>query len=294
MKRPHPVVPRLLAAGFLAGVATASEPVVVTLWPAGTPGVDAAAGPETVQVEEKGGVKTTRISAVTNPSLAIHAPAGAAAEPRPAVVICPGGGYGILAYDKEGTEVAAWLNGLGLVGAVLKYRVPKQREAAFQDAQRAVRLVRSRAAEWGIDPKRVGLLGFSAGGHLAARVCTHFKTSAYERVDGSDDVSCRPDFAVLVYPAYLETEDGKGLDTATLPVAPETPPTFIAIAFNDKFTPGALRYFQALREAKVRSELHVYQFGGHGCGLRPSGENMTTWPEACARWLRGIGAVPGR
>ncbi len=174
---------------------------------------------------------------------------------------------------------------------LLKYRVPKQRDAAFRDAQRAVRLVRSRAAEWGVNPKQVGILGFSAGGHLAARVCTNFKTAAYEKADASDDAACRPDFAVLVYPAYLDAEDGQGLDAATLPVAPETPPTFIAIAFNDKFTPGALHYFQALRNAKVRSELHVFQFGGHGCGLRPSGENMTTWPEACARWLRGIDVV---
>ncbi len=291
MMRTIHIASAVLSVSVLAWAAPAGEPEVVTLWPAGTPGVDAAAGLETVRVEEKDGVKTTRISNVTNPSFAVYRPEGAAAAPRPAVVICPGGGYGILAYDKEGTEVAEWLNGLGVVGVVLKYRVPRQRDAAFRDAQRAVRLVRSRAAEWGVDPKKVGILGFSAGGHLAARVCTNFKEPAYEAVDRHDEASCRPDFAVLVYPAYMAAAGGKGLDAETLPAGPETPATFVAIAFNDRFTPGALFYFQALREARARAELHVYQFGGHGCGLRASGENLTTWPEACARWLRGLGVT---
>ncbi len=170
--------------------------------------------------------------------------------------------------------------------------MPRQRDAAFQDAQRAVGLVRSRAKQWNIDPGRIGILGFSAGGHLAARACTNFGKRAYEAVDEAERVSCRPDFAVLVYPAYLATKGDAALDASALPVGPKTPSTFIAIAFNDKFALGALHYFTALRRAKVPSELHVFQFGGHGCGLRKAAANVTTWPEHCERWLRGIGAIP--
>jgi len=218
----------------------------------------------------------------------VYRPKGAT-EPTPAVVVCPGGGYSILAYDLEGTEVVEWLNGLGIAGVLLKYRVPGKRDGAFQDAQRAMGIVRHRAKEWGIDPKKVGILGFSAGGHLAARVCTNYEKRAYKPVDAADEASCRPDFAIPIYPAYME-KDG-GLDTAALPVTAETPTTFIAIACNDRFTVGALHYFLALRQAKVRAELHVFQFGGHGCGLRESGDALTTWPVHCAAWLRGIGVL---
>jgi acetyl esterase/lipase len=245
-----------------------------------------AKGDEKVTVEPWRGKATIRkITNVWNPTITVHKPK-AAEPPTPAVVVCPGGGYGILAHDLEGTEVAEWLNGIGVTGIVLKYRVPRQRDAAFQDAQRAVGLVRHRAKSLGIDPRRVGILGFSAGGHLAARLCTNFAKRAYEPVDDADAASCRPDFAVLIYPAYM-AKDG-GLDAATLPVAKDTPAAFIAIACNDKFTPGALAYFGALRQARVRSELHVFSVGGHGCGLRKIDDGLTTWPAHCERWLRSI------
>jgi acetyl esterase/lipase len=264
---------------------------VVELWPKAAPATAPSRPEQTTVVRTKAGRVITKVAHVSNPTLTVCRPAKAAG-PTAAVIICPGGGYSILAYDLEGTEVAEWLNSLGVAGIILKYRVPRQRDAAFQDAQRAVGLVRSRAKRWNVDPGRIGILGFSAGGHLAARVCTNFKKRAYEAVDEADRLSCRPDFAVLVYPAYLAAKGGAALDASALPVGAETPSTFIAIASSDKFAPGALHYFAALRKAKVGSELHVFQFGGHGCGLRKAAANVTTWPEHCERWLRGIKAIP--
>ena len=259
---------------------------VVRLWPEGTIDIPDSAGPEKTTVAPKGDGTLIRLTNVTNPTFAVYRPKSA--NTGAAVVICPGGGYGILAYDLEGTEVAEWLNSLGATGIVLKYRVPRQRDAAFQDAQRAVSLVRSRAAEWGIDPRRIGILGFSAGGHLAARVSTNHKERAYKPVDAADQMSCRPDFAILIYPAYLASAEATGLDEAGLPVTAETPRTFIAIAAGDKFTTGALYYMLALKKAKVSAELHVFALGGHGCGLRKTDAAVTTWPARCARWLRDL------
>jgi len=266
------------------------EGEIVRLWPEGTIEIPENAGPEKTTVAPKGDGTLIKLTNVTNPTLTVFKPT--AANTGAAVVICPGGGYGILAYDLEGTEVADWLNALGATGIVLKYRVPRQRDAAFQDAQRAVSLVRSRAAEWGIDPKRIGILGFSAGGHLAARVSTNHKQRAYKPVDAADEVSCRPDFAILIYPAYLASAEATGLDEAGLPVTAETPKTFIAIASGDKFTTGALYYMLALKTAKVSAELHVFGFGGHGCGLRKTDAALTTWPHHCARWLRDLKILP--
>lgn len=274
------------------GAPKAAKGKVVRLWPGAPATAPAGKAERRDVVPRKAGRTITKVTNVTDPTITIVRPKGAA-EATPAVVICPGGGYGILAWDLEGTEIAEWLNSLGVTGIVLKYRVPRQRDAAFQDAQRAVSLVRHRAGEWGIDPHKIGILGFSAGGHLAARLCTNHRKRAYEPRDDADRVSCRPDFAVLIYPAYLATKDGAALDTATLPVAADTPSTFLAIACGDRFTPGAVRYFLALRKAKVRSELHVFQFGGHGCGLRKADANVTTWPAHCARWMAGLGVVTG-
>lgn len=276
------LVPTSALAGELAGE-------MVALWPDGFLEIDPKAKPET-PVVSKWREKWTiiRLQNVSKPIITVYRPKGATA-PTAAVVICPGGGYGILAYDLEGTEVAEWLNGLGITGVLLKYRVPRQRDGAFQDAQRAMGIVRHRAKEWGIDPKKIGILGFSAGGHLAARVCTNYQKRAYKPVDAADEVSCRPDFAIPIYPAYME-KDG-GLDTETLPVTKDTPPTFIAIACNDRFTAGALHYFLALRKAKVTSELHVFQDGSHGCGLRPVDEGAATWPVHCEKWFRAIGVL---
>lgn len=262
---------------------------VVRLWTDDVLGTGAG-GQEKSTTAPKGDGTLIKLTNVTDPIMTVCKPTKTP-DSGTAVIVCPGGGYSILAYDLEGTEICAWLNSIGVTGVLLKYRVPGRRDDAFKDAQRAVSLVRSRAAEWKIDPKRIGILGFSAGGHLSARASTNYRKRAYEPIDQHDQAACRPDFAVLIYPAYMTTKEGT-FDAAALPVDAETPTTFIAIAVNDKFATGALQYFTALKEAKVRSELHVFQFGGHGCGLRPTDENVTTWPEHCERWMRGLKLIP--
>jgi len=266
-----------------AGAAALKETALVHLWPESV--LAEAAGKGEEKAETKGGV--TRISNVTDPTIAIYKPAEAA-DTGAAVVICPGGGYSILAWDLEGTEVAEWLNSIGATGVLLKYRVPGKRDLAFQDGQRAISIVRSRAAEWKIDPKRIGILGFSAGGHLTVRVSTNFKTRSYKPIDAADEASCRPDFSIPIYPAYLVQGTPPVADTAGLPIGPDTPPMFMAVGQSDKFAVDSLAYAMALKQAKAPFEVHVFQFGGHGCGLRKTDANLTTWPAACEQWLRGI------
>jgi len=283
-----------LAAAALAAVApttTLKGVKAVALWPKGVPAAEALPkGEEKATVGPKGDSTLTRITNVAAPTISVRTPSKGKG-PFPAVIVCPGGGYGILAYDLEGTEIVDWLNSIGVAGVLLKYRVPRQRDGALQDAQRAVSMVRSGAKKWNIDPKKIGILGFSAGGHLAARTSTNYAKRAYAPVDADDEASCRPDFTVLIYPAYLLTKDGN-VDLATLPIDARTPTTFIAVAFNDRFTLGSLAYLAALKKAKVPAELHVYQTGGHGCGLRKTDETVTTWPTNCELWLRTIGALP--
>ena len=280
----------LLLLSVAPACSAADKGEVVRLWPK-APGEKPPARAERAEHVKTGAARgIIKIYDVSDPTLTVYRPSGAAAA-TPAVVICPGGGYSILAWDLEGTEVAEWLNSLGIAGVVLKYRVPRQRDAALKDAQRAVSLVRNRAKAWNIHPGRIGILGFSAGGHLAARASTNHAKRSYEPADDADKQSCRPDFTVLIYPAYLTASGGETLDSATLPVGPTTPATFLAVAFNDKFTPDSLHYFLALRKARVRSELHVYHSGGHGCGLRPTDANVTTWPAHCARWFREAGIL---
>lgn len=293
----HPIPALALCLLLLAGAspgAAAPKGEAIELWPKHVRDSWGPEGEETAKTEPwRGGPTTiTRITGVTNPSLTIYRPPAAEATDT-AVIVCPGGGYCILAWDLEGTEVCQWLTSLGITAALLKYRVPKQRDGAFQDAQRAVSLLRSRAKPLGINPRRIGILGFSAGGHLAARACTNFAERSYDPVDEADRASCRPDFAVLIYPAYMADKGGAALDRTTLPVGSDTPSTFIAIAFNDRFAPGALLYAQALRGANVQSELHLFHEGSHGCGLRPVDRGLTTWPQHAKRWLRTIKALPG-
>jgi acetyl esterase/lipase len=216
------------------------------------------------------------------------------------VVVCPGGGYGILALDLEGTEICEWLNSIGVTGVLLKYRVPKRpglekHIAPLQDVQRAIGLVRSRAQEWHLDPTRIGVLGFSAGGHLAAAASTNYETRIYPRTDAADDTSCRPDFSVLVYPAYLTVKDQGDKISPELPITAQTPPTFIVMAEDDPIrVENALFYTLALKNAKVPCELHIYPTGGHGYGLRPNGQTVTTWPQRAAEWMgaRGLLKTP--
>jgi len=198
--------------------------------------------------------------------------------------------------------VAAWLNTLGVTGIVLKYRVPRRPESAkdgppiqpLMDAQRAVSLVRSKASEWGLDPKRIGMLGFSAGGHLTAATSLNYDKRAYDALDDIDKVSCRPDFAVLIYPAYLIARDKEEL-APEMRVTKDSPPMFFAHAGDDKVrAENSVHLYLALRRAGVPAELHVYTTGGHGFGLRPSAQPAATWPARCADWLKMQGIVKAK
>jgi acetyl esterase/lipase len=235
-----------------------------------------------------------RLGDVFQPTIAIY-PAPPAHKTGAAVLVCPGGGYHILAMDLEGTEVCGWLNSLGVTAVLLKYRVPQRNglakhAAALQDAERALGLVRHRAADWGVDPKRIGVLGFSAGGHLAAVLSAQTQARGYPIVDAADEMSCRPDFTILVYPAYLTVKEENDRIAPELEVSTNTPPTFMCMAEDDSVrVENVLHYALALRKANVPLELHIYPTGGHGYGLRPTAEAATTWPQRAAEWLRARG-----
>ena len=278
----------------------ADAPLVIDLWPEGhIPGEPSGIGPEADQPQKPGDRVVRRIANVTHPTLTVHRPP-ADIDTGAAVLIAPGGGYYILAWDLEGEEVAAWLNQCGITAILLKYRVPRrpgfdpngQPPEALQDAQRGLSLVRSRATEWGIDPARIGMLGFSAGGDLTARAALGSETRSYEKLDAVDNVSCRPDFGVLIYPGYLE-KDGKL--RADLAVTPQAPPMFFAHAADDGVSPlNSVVLFQALHAAGVPAELHIYASGGHGFGLRPDADPCSTWPARCADWFRSQGILTPR
>jgi acetyl esterase/lipase len=211
-----------------------------------------------------------------------------------AVVVFPGGGYRILAIDLEGTEVCDWLNSVGIACILVKYRVPDsgpypKSSAALQDAQRALGIVRSHSSEWHIDPHRIGVLGFSAGAHLAAALSTHFDHRLYDPIDTADGLSCRPDFAVIVYPGYLALAEKNFAPNTDIHVTDQTPPSFIVQAEDDPVhVENAVVYFLALKNAKVPAELHIYAEGGHGYGLRHTALPVTTWPLSVETWLRTL------
>jgi acetyl esterase/lipase len=225
------------------------------------------------------------------------------------VVVFPGGGYRILAIDLEGTEVCDWLNANGITCALLKYRVPRSGPSwdpdsgrrinpkpatALQDAQRAMGLLRRHAAEWHIDPHRIGVLGFSAGGHLVAAISNDYRQRSYRPVDDADKESCRPDFAVALYPGHLWVG---GSDpprfNPDIHVTRETPPTFLLQAETDSIdnVNQSLVYYAALKDAGVPTEMHLYADGGHAFGLRRTKDPITEWPELVEKWLRTIGIL---
>jgi acetyl esterase/lipase len=280
--------------------------LTIPVWPTAAPGAPANPPAETGRLtgnEQLVAGRPILIEAnVSVPTLTLYAANYTTTKgdhsPRPAVVVFPGGGYNILAIDLEGAEVCDWLTSAGINCVLLKYRVPNtgpypKSAAALQDAQRAIGLVREHAKEWGIDPKRVGVLGFSAGGHLAAAISTHFDQRLYDPVDDADKLSCRPDFAVVVYPGYLALEDKNFARNADINPTANTPPTFIVQAEDDPVhVENAVDYFMALKNAKVPAELHVYSQGGHGYGLRRTGLPVTTWPQGVEVWLHTIAVLP--
>ena len=227
-----------------------------------------------------------RLTDITQPSMRYFpAPVKKGQGPVPAIIICPGGGYNLLVTTKI-SPIAKWLNEQGVSVFMLLYHVPKNRPKAFQDIQRAVRIVRSRASDWNIDPKQIGVMGSSAGGHLAARVSTGFDIKAYEEVDKLDAVSCKPDFTVLLYPAYMN----KGNElTKDFKVSNELSPTLIITAKDDKLSyPGNQIYAKALKEAGASVRTHFFEKGGHGFSLRPKQQPLSTWPDLLSLWLKDM------
>lgn len=293
-----PLASALVLLAITTGL-VAAPPTPLPLWPKDAPGEKGGIGEEKDTSNEKSnkvaGKALIRLGNVSQPTLTVYRPAKDK-DTGAAVIICPGGGYNILAYDLEGSEVCEWLNSIGVTGVLLKYRVPKRpglekHTAALQDAQRAIGLVRARATEFGIDPKRIGVLGFSAGGHLAAAASNNFDKRTYEPVDDADKTSCRPDFTVLIYPAYLTVKENGDKVSPELPITANTPQTFIAMTQDDGVrVECALFYYLGLKQAKVPAEMHLYPTGGHGYGLRPSEHRVTTWPKRVEEWMatRGL------
>ena len=276
----------------------ASDPQVIAVWLGKAPG-EAADAPAESEVTEGGpkmvaGKKIYLLTNVSKPELAIYKPEPAN-DTGASVIICPGGGHRLLAYDLEGTEVAQWLNSIGITGIVLKYRVPTRTPdfkclAALQDVQRAISVVRARAKELGLDPSRIGVLGFSAGGEVAARATLQFKDRKYEAIDSSDEVSCRPDFSLLIYPAYLVGKDNSLLEELKPTV--DAPQTLMIHAWDDPVTPlSSLCLATEMKKAGVSCELHMFARGGHGYGLRHvDGMPVTDWPTQAAAWLSKVAA----
>jgi len=264
-----------------------------------------ATGPEIAKTEAKepvAGKPWTEIENVSTPTMTVYTPTGA--NTGAAVIVFPGGGYEILAIDLEGTEVCDWLTQKGITCVLLKYRVPAPRSdpnwgaypespIALEDAQRTVGLVRLHAAEWHIDPHKIGVLGFSAGGHLVAAISTHFAQRLYPAVDDADKESCRPDFAVAIYPGHLWLGD-KNLElNPAVPVTSETPPTFLLQAEDDHVdgVNQSLVYYMALKNAGVPVEMHLYAQGNHAFGLRRTKFPITDWPTLVETWLTTIDMI---
>jgi len=255
----------------------------IHLWPGTVPGETA---PKHAAVQTPDTSKNvTRLTDVTDPILSVYTPKAGVTNLHTGIVVCPGGGYNILAINLEGEEVAQWLCSLGYTAFVLQYRVPKKEAGALQDVQRAIRLVRQQAAQWHLQAERTGVMGFSAGGSLSARASTLYDQNTYSPVDDADKLSCKPAFAVLIYPAYLDLGQNRSL-TPELKVNAETPPMFLFETADDPYGNSALVMAGALRDAKVPVELHFYPLGGHGYGLRRGNVAAEAWPELLEKWLK--------
>jgi acetyl esterase/lipase len=276
--------------------------VTLSLWPGVAPGalgnLPAEKDMTTAKDNLIAGKALVRLGNVSNPTLTVYSPSGN--NTGAAVVVFPGGGYQILAIDLEGTEVCDWLNSAGITCVLVKYRVPNtgpfpKSPAALQDAQRALGIIRQHAADWHIDATRIGVLGFSAGAHLSAALSTHFEERLYEAVDAADQLSCRPDFAVIVYPGYLALADKDFAANEDIKPTSNTPPSFIVQAEDDPVhIENSTVYFLQLKNAKVPAELHIYAQGGHGYGLRRTELPVTSWPQSVEVWMHTIKVLPAK
>ena len=284
----------LLITNLITGSIMAQDKPI-QLFPKGAPGEQTKliekALPEGGKV---GGASVLRLSGVSDPTITIY-PASDEVATGAAMVVCPGGGYEILAYDLEGDEICQWLNEIGVTAVLLKYRVPRRtglekHTAPLQDVQRAISLVRSKAEELNLDPQRIGVMGFYAGDHLAAMASTSYDKRTYPEVDAADKVSCKPDFCLLVYPAYL---DGPNFTIAPeLKVTAQTPPTMLVQTEDDKsYINSSLFYYYALKEAGVPATMHLYSKGGHGYGLRDTGNAVNEWPYRAEEWFMELGVI---
>jgi acetyl esterase/lipase len=306
----------VLAFGGLGAQTTVWQPspghTQVPIWPGAAPDAQPVAAPEDAKTTGKDSLVTggpwVYVANVSQPTMTVYSPEGK--NTGAAVVVFPGGGYQILAIDLEGTEVCDWLTSKGITCVLLKYRVPDSGPAwhddcrcnihpkaptALEDAQRTVGLVRFHAAEWHINPHKIGVLGFSAGGHLVANISTHFAERAYAAVDAADKVSCRPDFAVAIYPGHMLENTTKEFElNPEIPVTDRTPPTFLLQAEDDNVdgVNQSLVYYIALKNAGVPVEMHLYAQGGHAFGLRRTDLPITKWPLLVETWMETIGMVP--
>jgi acetyl esterase/lipase len=283
---------------FAANSAIGAEPAPQAIWPGVAPGEAGRTLEEKWEQNKPGEKPFKKVTNVTKPTMTVYRPA-AEKDTGVAIVVCPGGGYKALMMDYEAEDVARWLNTIGVSGIVLKYRVPAPEGTprhlpALQDAQRTIGIVRSHAKEWGIDPRRIGILGFSAGGHLACAASTNYEKRAYEAIDAAADrVSCRPDFAVVVYPGGALNKGKDGL-AEELHVTAQTPPAFIVQANDDRVnSENSVFYYLALKRAGVATELHIYAEGGHGFAIRASDKPHAMWPAACEAWMKGQGIIKG-
>lgn len=282
------------------------------IWPGAIPDAKSAAGPEDeVTLREDrliAGRPWLELDNVTRPTMTIYSPKGR--NTGAAIIVFPGGGYSALAIDLEGTEVCDWLTSIGVTCVLLKYRVPgsgphwdkirnvrviPKTHTALQDAQRTLGLVRHHAVDWKIDPKKIGVLGFSAGGHLVASISTH-PQRIYTPVDKADEESCRPDFAVSLYPGHMSVNYKHDLSklNPSIEVTSQTPPTFLLHAQDDPVDPVefSLLYYAALKNANIPVEMHLFAEGGHAFGLRPTQFPITQWPTLVETWLGTIGMIP--
>jgi acetyl esterase/lipase len=273
----------------------------IPIWPGNPPDAVPYGREVTTLVQSPGEPQATVVGKVSQPTITVYSPKGKKAGA--AVVVFPGGGYWVLYMDLEGTEMCDWLTAKGITCVLLKYRVPSEHlsprsgaypksPVALEDAQRSIRLVRFHAAEWGIDPHKIGVLGTSAGGHLVAAVSTNFKMRLYRAVDVVDKESCRPDFGVALYPGHMLENTSKEFElNPYVPVTKETPPMFLLQAEDDPIdtVKNSLVYYYALKKAGVPVEMHLYARGGHGFGIRRTKMPITAWPPLVEKWLENIG-----
>jgi acetyl esterase/lipase len=285
-----------------------AQQTTLPLWPSGTPEPPQTNLPEQDVTKPTdaliSGHRSARLTNITQPSLYVFPPGAGMPNTGAAALVFPGGAYVRLAWDGEGLDTCKWLNSIGMTCLLVKYRVPEQgrypeNPADFEDAQQAMRLAREHASEWHIDSHKIGVVGFSAGAHLAVTLSTHWDDKHIESTPAASEVKAsvgaRPDFAIIVYPGYLDADDTRQTLTPRLTPRSDTPPTFLLQAENDPVhVENALVYFRALKEAGVPTELHIYPTGGHGFGVHPIGSPEEHWTLLATIWLRSIGMLPPR